>query len=210
MARLLTQAQFARKANYSRARITQLVKQRVIVLRNGKVDPAQANAAIEANIDRSRRVRSESAMARTKSRSAKTKRENPQLELMPTGFNTDHEKSTGARGFNTDHETGISSLTEARRQHEEIKMELSKLKLEIEKGNLVPKDQAIEWLSLMVNNAKLRLLGIPKRMAGPLAIILDEKEIEYRLRMEIRRILEELGTPLKGKKKNATSTTHSA
>jgi hypothetical protein len=204
MARLLTQAQFARKAQYSRARITQLVKQGVIILRNGKVDPAQANAAIEANIDRSRRVRSESAMKRTKFRSAKTKSENPQLELIPTGFNTDPEKSAGTRGFNTDPESNPSSLTETKRQHEEVKMELSKLKLEIEKGNLVPKDQAIEWLSLMVNNAKLRLLGIPKRMSGPLAIILDEKEIEYRLRIEIRRILQELGSPLKGRKINAT------
>lgn len=210
MARLLTQAQFARKTKYSGARISQLVKSGIIQLKKGRIDSAQANAAIEANIDRSRHVRSESAKARTKSGSAKTQSENAQLELIPIGFNTDHEKGTGARGFNTDQGNSPFSLTETKRQHEAVKMELSKLKLEIEKGNLVPKDQAIEWLSLMVNNAKLQLLGIPKRMAGPLAIISDEKEIEYRLRIEIRRILEELGTPLKEKRKNATSTTHSS
>jgi len=198
MARLLTQAQFARKTKYSQARISQLVKAGIIQLKKGRIDPAQANAAIEANIDRSRRVRSESAMARTKSGSAKIQIEtNPQLELIPTGFNTDHEKGTGAGGFNTDQGNGQFSLTETKRQHEEVKMELSKLKLEIEKGNLVPKDQAIEWLSLMVNNAKLRFLGLPKRTCGIFASVNDPKQIEEIHRKEIRAILIELSKPLK-------------
>jgi hypothetical protein len=59
MARLITQAQFARRSGYSPARITQLVKEGVITLTKGKIDAAQAEAAIEANIDRSRQLKSQ-------------------------------------------------------------------------------------------------------------------------------------------------------
>lgn len=185
MARLLTQAQFARKTKYSRARISQLVKEGIIQLKKGRIDPAQANVAIEANIDRSRRIKTE---ARSRGVS------NRQMELIPTGFNTDQKKGTGSGGFNTDPQQGILSLTETRQRHEAVKMELSKLKLEIEKGTLVPRYQAEEWLCLIIANAKAQFMGMPKRMAGALAVITDEKEIEHQLRKELRRILEEMGS----------------
>jgi len=203
MGRLLTQAQFARKTKYSRARISQLVKAGIIQLKNGRIEPAQANTAIEANIDRSRRAKSELQSKKVNER---------QLKLIPDAFNADRANRSQSDAFNTHRKTDFVSLTNTRQQHEAVKMELSKIKLEIEKGNLVPKNQASEWLSLLVNNAKLRLLGLPKRMAGLLAVISNEKEIEYKLRTEIREILQELGTPLRGKKKsdeiNATSTVH--
>jgi hypothetical protein len=212
MPKLLSQAQFARKMKYSRARICQLVKSGIIELKNGRIDPKQAKAAIEANIDRTRRIRSESA--KNGKKKMLQSRESPQMPLIPGVFNADHQKGTHPDGFNTDHEIDISSLTEARRQHEAVKIELSKLKLEMEKGNLVPKDQAIDWLSLLVSNAKARFLGLPKRMAGPLAPISNEREIEYKLRAEIRDILKELATPLKESKKktdgiSTTFTKHS-
>lgn len=194
MPKLLSQAQFARKMKYSRARICQLAKVGIIQLKNGRIDPVQANAAIEANIDRTRRTRSESAKARTKKGLGKTQiKESPQMSLIPGVFNTGPQKGSETRGFNTD----VSSLTETRQQHEAVKMELSKLKLEMEKGNLIPRDRSTEWLSLIVANAKLQLLGIPKRMAVELAVLTDPKEIEHRLRSEIRRILEEMGSPAK-------------
>lgn len=194
MAKLLTQAQFARKLKYSRARICQLVKSGIIQLKNGRIDPRQANAAIEANIDRTRRVRSESAKNGKKKRVQSE--ENPQTQLLPGILNTDPKKEARHNGFNTHPQLGVFSFTETKRQHEAVKMELSKLKLEIEKGNLVPRDEVGELLSLIVNKAKIKLLGLPKRMAGSLAAISDEREIEYKLRQEIRKILEELGTPL--------------
>lgn len=206
MPRLLTQAQFARKLKCSRARISQLVKQKVIILKDGKVDPTQANAAIDANIDRTRHIRSEagrqSAKIRIKKELEKPRtKESPQMQLIPGMLNTDPKKGSHPDGFNTDPQVGITSLTEERRQHEAVKKEISKLKLEIERGSLVPRDQAIEWLSLLVSNAKARFLGLPKRMAGPLAPPMTEREVEYLLRTEIRGILEELGTPLREKKK---------
>jgi hypothetical protein len=53
--RLLSQSGFAKRIKLSRARVTQLVKEGVIVLVNGKyVDPDQATHAIEERIDRRR------------------------------------------------------------------------------------------------------------------------------------------------------------
>lgn len=199
MPRLLTQAQFARKLKYSRARICQLVKTGIIQLKNGRIDPRQARAAIEANIDRTRRVRSESAKKGKKKRVQSE--ESPQMQLLPGILNTDPQGRLVTTDLTLNPELNEFSFTETKRQHEAVKMELSKLKLEIEKGNLVSKNQAIEWLSLLVSNAKARFLGLPKRMAGPLAAISNEKEIEYKLRSEIREILGGLATPLRERKK---------
>ncbi len=59
MKRLILQSQYARRTGYSRARITQLVKQGVIELVDGKVDPLQAEIAIREKVFRPRRLRSQ-------------------------------------------------------------------------------------------------------------------------------------------------------
>lgn len=185
MARLLTQAQFARKTKYSRARITQLVKQGVIILKNGKVDPAQAEAAIEANIDRSRRMKAEA-----KARAAKT----PQMEFSGNGFNTDQKKDDSKNGFNTKEKP---SLTDARRDHELRKMEKTELEIRARRGQLVQKDEAVKWVTAIGSAAKLAFLGLPRRLAGILKTMTDEKEIELLLLSEIRNIIRrELEAPL--------------
>jgi len=50
--RLVTQSGFAKRTSYSRARISQLVKEGVIVLVDGKIDPIQAETAIQEKIFR--------------------------------------------------------------------------------------------------------------------------------------------------------------
>ena len=84
-------------------------------------------------------------------------------------------------------------------------MELSKLKLEMEKGNLVPRNQSIEWLSLLVSTAKAKLLGLPRRTRDTFAALTDAKEIERIHLKESRETLQELAAPLKGKKEKGTS-----
>lgn len=206
MPRLLTRAQFARKTKYSRARITQLVNQEVIILKNGKIDPIQAEKAITANIDRSRREKIEKKKGAIKT---------SQMEFKGNGFNNEHQMGAPGDRFNTEGGNGKGyegkSLTETRRDLEERKIILHEIKIKELRGELVPKSSAIEWLSLIVNNARSRLWGLPKRMAGPLASITNEKEIEQYLRTEIREILVELGSPLKKKpkSKNESSASYS-
>jgi len=48
---LITQAEYARRRGVSAPRISHLVKAGVIILEDGKVDPAQADRAIEATIN---------------------------------------------------------------------------------------------------------------------------------------------------------------
>ena len=189
MPRLLTQAQFARKTKYSRARISQLVKEGVIVLKNGKVDPSQANTAIEANIDRSRRMKAEA-----KAQAAP----NRQMELIAKGFNADHQNGNGSGGFNADQGDGSSSttqsLTAARRDHEILKMKLTETQLKLRRGQLVPKDEAIKMVVALGSAVKLALLNLPRRLAPALAAVTDEKELEVILRSEIKsaiRVLEQ-------------------
>ena len=186
MPRLITQAQFARKTKYSRARITQLVKQKVIILKNGKVDSAQAEAAIAANIDRSRQLKSEAKAKTTQSR---------QMDLLPNGkngFNTDSQKGASATGFNNEQPNGQPSLTDTRRDHELLKMKLTEVQLKIRRGQLVPKGEAVKWVIALGSATKLAFLNLPRRLAGILKTLTDEKEIEILLRSEIQKIIYDL------------------
>ena len=199
MARLLTQAQYARKIKYSRARISQLVKAGVIQLKKGKIDPAQASDAIEANIDRSRRIKSELKSQRPAS---------PQMELIPTGINIDRKNGTGSSRFNTDQQNGYASatqsLTAARRDHEVLKMQLTETQLKERRGQLVPKGEYIKMIIALGSATKLAFLNLPRRLAGTLKVLDDEKEIEALLRSEIRSIIHNLlEQPLHGKHKHS-------
>jgi len=82
-----------------------------------------------------------------------------------------------------------------------IKKEREKLKLETDRKNLVPRSQAIEWLSAILSEVKLAFVGLPRRLAGSLVILQDEREIESVLRSEVMKILWTLAKPLEGRKK---------
>jgi hypothetical protein len=56
MRRLISQSRFAQRTGYSDSRISQLVKNGVIVLVEGKVDPDQAAAAIREKVFRPQRL----------------------------------------------------------------------------------------------------------------------------------------------------------
>lgn len=165
----LTQAQYARRIGRSPSRISQLVKCGIIQLTKGRIDPVQADAAIEANIDRSREVRSELMRIR----------------------NANHHRQLNLLDPPNDDEP-VVSLAETRRQHEAVKMELSRLRLEVERGNLVPRNQLLEWGTLIVANARIRLLGMPRRTAEIFAAMQDPCEIEELHRREIREVLTEM------------------
>lgn len=95
---------------------------------------------------------------------------------------------------------GSLNLTDVRTRKELAIAERQEIIVKKLKGELVLRDQSIVWLSLLWGNAKAHFMGLSKRLAGPLAVITDEKEIEHLIRSETRRILEELGSALKKKK----------
>jgi hypothetical protein len=194
MPRLLTRSQYARrgwrdpqtgeKIKYTRQRITQLVKQGVITLKGDKIDPAQADVAIGANIDRSRRVKEEK-----KRQAAKT----PQLKFSGNGFNNETQRDTTGNGFNTEDGNGKGyegkSLTETRRDLEEKKIILHEIKIKELRGELVPKGEATKMVVALGFAIKLAFLNLPRRLADILATMNEPKEIEILLRSEIKNII---------------------
>ena len=102
---------------------------------------------------------------------------------------------------------GEASLVDERASHERLKKELTALKLQREKGELVPRYQAVEWLETMAGEAKVALLGLPRRLAPSLVLLQEEKGIEFQLREEVRRILKDLGRRGNGNKKKEGTTT---
>jgi len=82
-----------------------------------------------------------------------------------------------------------------------IKKEREKLKLEQEKGALIPREVPIQWLTLLVTDCKQNFWTLPKRMCETLAVMNDPKEIAEVMQKEIRQILTILSTPLKDRKK---------
>ena len=96
---------------------------------------------------------------------------------------------------------GSISLIDERAALTAIKKEREKLKLETERGNLVPKEQSLIWLSKLLAEIKLHFLGLPRRLVGSLIILKDEREVESVLKHEITRILWTLSKPLPQKER---------
>jgi hypothetical protein len=168
MAKLLSQAQFARKMKKSRSWVCGLIKQGVVgLVSGGKIDSEEAKKRIEAFVD---------------------SKANRKSKLKPRPRNKRSPQSTLSNGERT--------LIEVRRDNEILKGELLAIKLRIEQGDLVAKGESIQWLSSMVAVAKSAFWNMPRRMGEILSSIADPKEVELQLRKEIRIILEQLAEPL--------------
>jgi hypothetical protein len=183
MVKLITQAKFARKIKLTPGRISQLVKERVILLVSGRVDPIQAEKAIRDKVDRSRQLDLE-----LKSKSQK----------VSSSTKTDQIDQKDSNNL---------SLTDVRRNHELLKAELTSLRLQIKRGELVPKGEQIKWLIALGSATKLAFQGLPKRLAPVVRLYDDEKKIEVIIRDEIYKIIRELGKPLSAiKSRNPNKT----
>lgn len=201
MARLLTRAQYARrgwrdpqtgqKTKYTRQRITQLVKQGVITLKGDKIDPAQADAAIAANVDHSRHIKEEK-----KKVAAKT----PQMEFSGNGFNNDRKNAIPQNSFNTQssNEKGYEgkSLTETRRDltvlkinHEDLKRQLTEIDLRIKLGELIDRSEVLGLFTYRIQIVKQGLLSF-HRSLPPLLAGKDAREISDILRRKVLDLLD--------------------
>jgi len=169
MAKLISRAQFARKMGLSKARITQLVKGGVISLVNGKIDAEKAEGEILGSIDR--RVDSTKGKARLRKKSS------PRL---------------------TEGNGQTQTLTEARRQTELLKAELLVLRLQVERGDLIPKNEPIEWFISAFMPVKHAIMNFAARMTphlvqAGLVTPENQKETFILLRSECYSMIRELG-----------------
>lgn len=91
------------------------------------------------------------------------------------------------------------SVEEAKRRKEIAVANLKELQASELKGELVPKDEAIEWVGSLVDEARNSFVALPRRMA-PTIYGKEIRDIENDLRKEINRILTVMSRPLKDKK----------
>jgi hypothetical protein len=98
---------------------------------------------------------------------------------------------------------GSLALTDERAGLTAIKKEREGLKLEVEKGNLVNKDWALQMISLVVSEARTALLGLPRRLSEVLAVQNDPREIQVMLKKDVMDILNNLSRNGKEKVTNS-------
>jgi hypothetical protein len=165
MSRLLSQAQFARKKEVDRSTVCRWVKDGKIPLVDGKIDPATAEAALAANVSL-RTV--DSTKLKRRHRRRKSTKQGTLLQEEP-------------------------SLTEARRQNELLKGELLRLKVQIERGDLIEKDEPLSWFVSTFVMVKSAILSFPRRLTGTLlAVAPDEKQVHLILKQEAISIIDQL------------------
>jgi hypothetical protein len=169
MANLVSQASFARRMKKSRSWVCKLTKLGVISLVGGKINPIEARDQIKKFVD-------SKIIEKPKRKPSLRKKSSKVIPSM-----------------------GEPSLIEVRRNNEILKGELLNLRLRIEKGELVPRGESINWLIALGSAAKLAFQGLPKRLAPVLKLQNDEKLIELILRQEIYSIIRALIKPLEGK-----------
>jgi len=94
---------------------------------------------------------------------------------------------------------GSLNLTDVRTRKENARAEREELIVKKLKGELVLRNEAIKWVSLLVAECKAALWNIPRRLGPVLAVVNDERECEEILRKEYRKALEDLAKGMKKK-----------
>lgn len=107
-------------------------------------------------------------------------------------------------------ETVENDINREKLLRERAKRIQDEIKAEQMAGIMVPRDQAMHWLSDIIGEVRQALFGLPRRLAASLLAKTDERDIETELRSEIKRILWSLASPLeknrrKGKKRAASA-----
>jgi len=172
---LITQAEWARRRGFSRQYVGRLVKRGVVRLIDGKVDPAQADAALAAVREPARRPR-RSGEARAA----------PAAE-------TPSRDSRGGEPLSLPHGGDLPTLLLKTRIKSEVgRAKLLEIKAKVEAGKYVDIDEVKVAAFNRARIVRDNLLNIPDRLSAVLAAESDAKRVHALLAAEIRRALEEL------------------
>ncbi len=176
---LITQAEWARRHGFSRQYVRRLVQKGVVRLIDGKVDLAQADAALAAIREPARALRrtrpaqaeprGERATAQSKSGSSAPEPVSPpQSGDLPTLLMKTRIKSEAERG------------------------KLLELKAKVEAGKYVDADEVRVAAFNKGRTTRDNLLNIPDRLSGMLAAEGDARKIHTLLTAEMRQAMEDL------------------
>jgi hypothetical protein len=177
---LITQAEWARRHGFSRQYVSRLVKQGIVRLRDGRIDPAQADAALAAMRDPARPLRRGVVQNEAQREPAREVADRPAVR--PTSDSLALPQSGDLPTLFL--RTRIKSEVERAR--------LLELKAKVESGRYV---DAEEVSAAAFNRARIvrdALLSIADRLAPILAAESDAAAIHAALSSEIRTALQEL------------------
>lgn len=172
---LITQAEWARRRGFSRQYVGRLVKRGVVRLTDGKVDPAQADAALAAQREPARPQR------RIGSPAAGPAGETPSR--------TDRGGEPLALPQGGDLPT---LLLKTRIKSEVERARLLEIKAKVEAGKYVDADEVKVAAFNRARIVRDALLSIPDRLAAVLAAETETQTVHGLIAAEIRQALEEL------------------
>ena len=156
-----SQRQFAQRIGLSQGRVTQLVKEGLPLLANGRIDTEAAIRWLERNLDRERSTRAKhgSAGAATGAAPPQATPVRPAMPVAPTTL-PPSAAPTSAAG---------APMAEVRRQHEIVKVARARLRLETEKGRLINRDEIKVAIFNRARRERNAHLGWALRVAPQLA-----------------------------------------
>ena len=172
---LITQAEWARRRGFSRQYVGRLVKRGVVRLVDGKIDPAEADAAIVA-------VREP---ARPRRRSGAPKAEPARAK--PAGDSRDIEPVSLPQGGHLP-----TLLLQSRIKSEVERAKLLEIKAKVEAGKYVDADEVKVAAFNRARVVREALLSIPDRIAAVLAAETETQKVHAIIAAEVRQALEEL------------------
>ena len=176
---LISQSEYARRRGVSRQYVSRLVKQGVIALENGKVDPVQADAAMAARRNPARPERRK-----------QVKTETQRVRGMPPQDAAVSAEPVQLPGSGSGDLPKM--LLKTRIKSELEKGKLLEIKARVEAGKYVDADEVKVAAFNKARIVRDGLLNIPDRMALLLAAEDNEHKVHDLLTSEIRTALEEL------------------
>jgi hypothetical protein len=175
----MTQAEWARRHGFSRQYVSRLVSKGVVHLINGKVDPAQADAALAAIREPARPAR------RTKPTQTGRGHRSAAAPSSP--------EASGPEPLSLPHGGDLPTLLLKTRIKSEVeRARLLEIKARVEAGKYVDADEIKVAAFNRARVVRDSLLNIPDRLAGVIAAESDAQKVHAMLATEIRQALEEL------------------
>lgn len=182
MSTLLNQAQYAKHRGVSKMAISKLVKQGLITIKNGKIDPVKADKELKANLHPSH---------------VKSSPENGKKGGRPKGIHTPRTPSQPSAPSEQPQNPG-ASFASSRAAKEFIKAKMLKNELDIQNGKLVDAEEvlfALKDLHLEIRNG---IRAIPAKATGEIMNIIASgspniaTQVQAVLRRETDETLESL------------------
>jgi hypothetical protein len=176
---LISQAEYARRRGFSRQYVGRLVAQGVVQLVGGRIDVAQADAALAAQREPARPLRRAGGGTKGPATS-------PVPEAAP------RIEPAGPLGHGAGTGDLPTLLLKTRIKSEVERAKLLELKAKVEAGKYVDADEVKVAAFNRARVVRDGLLNIPDRVSAVLAAESDPQKVHTLLAAEIRQVLEEL------------------